>query len=408
VSHATRPPAVALVGIGADGWDGLSDAARVAIAKATVVIGGDRHLGMLPADIGAERVPWPSPLVPALPGLLDRHADRGLCVLASGDPMWHGVGARLAEILTPERLTVLPHPSAVSLACARMGWAVESVTVVRSVGRSLHRLALALAPGRRLLVLSENAATPAAVAALLTGAGFGASRLTVFGSLGGPDETRVEGVAQSWDEPDRDPLNVVAVTARPDGTRPVLATVPGLPDDAFDHDGALTKREHRALALSRLAPQWGELLWDVGAGAGSVAIEWLRTAPASRAVAIEPRGDRAARITANATRLGVPDLRVVDGAAPAALAGLPTPDAVFIGGGLTVDGVFDACWAALRPAGRLVAHAVTLEAEQLLVACARRHGGDLTRVGVDRAGPLGGFTAWQPARRIVQWAVEKA
>lgn len=402
-----NPPPVTVVGIGADGWAGLAAPGRAAVADATVLLGGERHLAMVPAEIGAERVAWPSPLLPALPGLLAAHAGRGLCVLASGDPMWHGVGVRLAGLLGPDRLTVLPHPSAVSLACARMRWPVESTAVVRIVGRDADRVRLQLFPGRRLLVLSADAATPATVAGVLVEAGFGASRVTVLESLGGTAESRADGRAHEWRRAPGDPLNVVAVAVEADRPGAALAAVPGLPDDAFEHDGALTKREFRAAALSRLAPMPGGVLWDVGAGAGSVAIEWLRSAPGSRAVAVEARADRAARIAANARRLGVPELAVVVGSAPAALVGLVAPDAVFVGGGVTGDGVLGACWTALAPGGRLVAHAVTIESEQVLVSWAARHGGDLTRISVERAAPLGGFTAWQPARPVVQWAVTK-
>jgi precorrin-6B C5,15-methyltransferase / cobalt-precorrin-6B C5,C15-methyltransferase len=399
---------VTVVGLGADGWEGLAAPGRDALTAAEVILGGSRHLGMLPATVGARRVAWPSPLVPALPGLLAEHAGRRLCVLASGDPMWHGVGTRLADLLGPQRLRVLPHPSAVSLACARMGWPVEGVAVVRTTGPVLDRVRRVLTPGRRLVVLSADAGTPARLAATLTDAGFGPSRMTVLESLGASDERRIEGAAAGWPHPPGHPLNVVAVSvaAQPGGA--ARSTVPGLPDSAFDHDGALSKREARALALSRLAPLAGDLLWDVGAGAGSIGIEWLRAEPAARAVAIEARADRADRIATNAARLGVPDLQIVVGQAPAALTGLPAPDAVFIGGGVTVAGLVDTCWAALPAGGRLVAHAVTLEGEHVLVAAARQRGGDLTRVGVERAGPLGGFTAWRPAIPVVQWAVERA
>ncbi|MPZ29061.1 MAG: precorrin-6y C5,15-methyltransferase (decarboxylating) subunit CbiE [Micromonosporaceae bacterium] len=407
VPAGASPPSVLVVGIGADGWDGLAGPGRAALRAARVVLGGERQLALLPAGVGGRRIAWPSPLLPALPGLLADHADHGLCVLASGDPMWYGIGARLAGLLGPERLTVLPHPSAVSLACARMGWPVESVTVIRATGPGLDRVRRAAMPGGRLVVLSADATTAASLAGVLADAGFGASRLTLLESLGAPAERRVEGDAGGWRRPAGDPLNVVAVSVAADHPRSVRSTVPGLPDSAFDHDGAITKRELRALALARLAPVAGQLLWDVGAGAGSVGIEWLRAAPAARAVAVESRPDRAEQIAANARRLGVPELATVVGEAPAALAGLPAPDAVFVGGGVTTDGLVEACWAALPAAGRLVAHAVTIEGEQVLVAHARRRGGDLTRVAVDRAAPLGGFTGWQPARPVVQWAVDK-
>ncbi|MFI6823394.1 precorrin-6y C5,15-methyltransferase (decarboxylating) subunit CbiE [Micromonospora sp. NPDC050187] len=405
MSLSTTVDPVSVVGVGADGWTGLGAAGRRAVTDAQVVVGGRRHLDLLPESVRAERVPWPTPLLPALPGLLATHADRRICVLASGDPMWYGIGTHLVELLGPDRVHTVPHPSAISLACARMGWPVERVTVHSAVARDLDKVRRDLVPGRLLLVLSNDAHTPAALARTLTDAGYGPSELTVLAALGADREQRVDGTAGKWTAAPGDPLNVVAVrVVAADGTRP-LSTVPGLPDDAFDHDGALTKREARALALSRLAPTGGELLWDVGAGCGSIGIEWLRADPASAAIAVEGRPERAARITGNARTLGVPHLRVVQGRAPEALADLPTPDAVFVGGGLSAPGLFDVVWDALRPGGRLVAHAVTLEGERELGERAARLGGDLTRLAVDRAAPLGGFTGWKPARPLVQWAV---
>jgi precorrin-6Y C5,15-methyltransferase (decarboxylating) len=396
-----------VVGIGADGWPGVSPQGRAAIQDAEVVLGGRRQLALLPGDVKATRVGWPTPLLPALPGLLAAYADRRLCVLASGDPMWFGIGSHLAGLLGPDRMSVVPHPSTISLACARMGWPTERVTVVSAVGRQLDRVRRELAPGVRLLVLSADADTPAALVAVLDEAGYGPSPVTVLESLGSGEERRVGGTADAWDHPPGHPLNVVAVTVVAGAAARPLSVVPGLPDDAYDHDGALTKREARALAVARLAPLPGELLWDVGAGSGSVGIEWLRADPTCRVVAVESRPDRAERIRANATRLGVPQLELVVGTAPQVLADLDTPDAVFVGGGVAADGVLDACWAALRPGGRLVAHAVTIEGEQELVRRAAKVGGDLTRVGVERAGPLGGFTGWRPARALVQWAVTR-
>ncbi|MFI6347542.1 precorrin-6y C5,15-methyltransferase (decarboxylating) subunit CbiE [Streptomyces sp. NPDC050560] len=398
---------VTVVGVGADGWGGLSGAARAALLGAGVVIGGPRQLALLPADCRAERVPWPSPLRPAVPGLLAAYAPRGLVVLASGDPMFHGIGRALAAEAGPGRLRVLPHPSSVSYACARLGWPVEDTATVSLVGRPAARLAAALHHGRRLLVLSAGAGTPAEVAALLTERGFGPSTLHLLEQLGGVRERHVTATAAYWREPPGEPLNVLAVECRraPGALR--LGAVPGLPDDAYEHDGQLTKRQVRAVVLAALAPAPGELLWDVGAGAGSVGIEWMRTHPACAAVAVERDPERAGRALRNAERLGVPGLRVVTGAAPDALAGLPAPDAVFVGGGLTVPGVFDACWAALPPGGRLVANAVTLESEAALAGHRARHGGELVRLAVSHAVPVGGFTGWRAAMPVTQWSVTK-
>lgn len=400
-------PPVTVVGIGADGWTGLPPRSQQALLDAEVLIGGPRQLDLLPADCAGERVTWPVPLRPAVPGLLADRSGRRIAVLASGDPMFHGIGRTLSETVGADRLHVLPHPSSVSYACARLGWPVETTAVVTLVGRPLAGLAAALYDGRRVLVLSAGAATPAQVAELLREHGYGPSRLRVLEQLGGDRERCSEGFADDWDVPPGDPLNVVAVECRraPDALR--LPAVPGLPDEAYEHDGQLTKRHVRAATLAALAPSPGELLWDVGGGSGSIAIEWLRAHPACRAVTVERDAVRADRITRNAAALGVPALHVVTGRAPQALAGLPTPDAVFIGGGLTAPGLLDACWDALPPGGRLVANTVTLESEALLTDRYRTHGGELVRLAVAHARPVGGFTGWRQAMPVTQWVAVK-
>lgn len=399
------PPAVTVAGIGADGWTGLTDAARTALRDAQVLIGAGRQLGLLPPECAGERVPWPTPLRPAVPGLLAAHAGRRIAVLASGDPMFYGIGRALTEVLGADRLRVLPHPSSVSYACARLGWPLEDTEVVTLVGRPAARLAAALHDGRRLLVLSAGATTPAEVAALLRDRGFGPSRLHVLEQLGGEDEACAEGTADTWDRPPGDPLNVVAVECRAAPGTLRLGAVPGLPDEAYEHDGQLTKRHVRAVTLGVLAPAPGELLWDIGGGSGSIAVEWMRAHPSCRAVTVERDPVRAARIEANAARLGVPGLRVVTGRAPECLAGLPAPDAVFIGGGLTAPGLLDTCLDALPPGGRLVANTVTLESEAVLAERYRRHGGELVRLAVAHAAPVGGFTGWRQAMPVTQWSV---
>ncbi|WBP85806.1 precorrin-6y C5,15-methyltransferase (decarboxylating) subunit CbiE [Kitasatospora cathayae] len=399
------PPPITVVGIGADGWPGLAADSRAALRSAEVVIGGTRQLELLPhEEVTAERVAWPSPLRPAVPGLLADHAGRRLAVLASGDPMFFGIGRTLADTVGAERLRVLPHPSSVSYACARLGWPLEATEVVSLVGRPLDALALALHPGRRLLVLSADAGTPAAVAALLAERGFGTARLRVLEQLGSPAERQLDGPAADWPHPPGDPLNLIAIEL---GDGPRGSLVPGLPDTAYESDGQLTKRHVRAATLATLAPSPGELLWDVGGGSGSIAIEWLRAHRDCQAVSIERDPVRAERISHNAAALGVPRLRVVTGPAPAALAELPTPDAVFIGGGLTAPGLLDSCWAALRPGGRLVANTVTLESEALLTEWYRRHGGELVKLAVAHAVPVGGFTGWRQAMPVTQWSAVK-
>ncbi|MCQ0001197.1 precorrin-6y C5,15-methyltransferase (decarboxylating) subunit CbiE [Streptomyces sudanensis] len=409
----TRPAGadtVTVVGVGADGWAGLPEPSRAALRAADVVIGGGaRQLGLLPAEVTADRVPWPSPLRPAVPALLAVHAGRAVAVLASGDPMFHGVGRALAEVLGPDRLRVLPHPSSVAYACARLGWPQEDTETVTLVGRPLDTLSAALHDGRRLLVLSAGAGTPAEVAALLRARGYGPSRLRVLEQLGHPDRERaLHGTADAWPHPPGDPLNLIAVECVRAPGAPRLGAVPGLPDDAYEHDGQLTKRHVRAATLAALAPAPGELLWDVGGGSGSIGIEWMRVHRTCRAVAVERDPVRAARIARNAAALGVPGLRVVTAAAPDGLAGLDAPDAVFVGGGLTAPGLLDACWAALRPGGRLVANTVTLESEALLAERYRRHGGELVRLAVAHAVPVGGFTGWRQAMPVTQWSVTKA
>jgi precorrin-6Y C5,15-methyltransferase (decarboxylating) len=398
---------VRVIGIGAEGWDGLTAPARAALAEAELVIGSDRQLGMVRAYLDAECHLLPAPLLPGLGELLARHRARRLCVLASGDPLFYGIGATLVRLLGHEAVHIMPAVSSVSLACARLGWPIEHTTVLSAVGRPLSRLQPAIQPGRKLLVLVAEATASAAVAGLLCARGFGPSRMVLFERLGADTEHAVAGMAADWPSDAHDRLAIVAVDCRPEPTAHPLSTVPGLPDDSYDTDGQLTKREVRALTLAALAPLPGELLWDVGAGTGTVAIEWLRSHPDCRAVAIEPRAERRARIVANADTLGVPDLVVVPGSAPAALAGLSTPDAVFVGGAVSVDGVIEGALTALRPGGRLVANAVTLEAETALSGWHARLGGELIRIALSKAAPLGGFTTWRPALPVTQWTYHK-
>ncbi|NDZ78081.1 precorrin-6y C5,15-methyltransferase (decarboxylating) subunit CbiE, partial [Streptomyces sp. SID10853] len=280
------PAAVTVVGIGADGWDGLPAASQRALLHAETLIGAARQLALLPSRCPGERVAWPSPLRPAVPGILAAHAGRRIAVLASGDPMFYGIGRALTEVLGADGVRVLPSPSSVSYACARLGWPVEDTEVVTLVGRPVARLTAELYDRRRLLVLSAGAATPAEVAAHLTGHGFGASRMRVLEQLGGERENITDGTAADWPHPPADPLNVIAVDCRRTPGAPRTGAVPGLPDDAYEHDGQLTKRQVRAATLGALAPAPGELLWDIGGGSGSIAIEWLRTHPSCRAVTV--------------------------------------------------------------------------------------------------------------------------
>jgi precorrin-6Y C5,15-methyltransferase (decarboxylating) len=366
-----------------------------------VVLGGHRQLALLPDVRGQLRESWPSPLREGLGKLLEKYAGRRVVVLASGDPLVSGIGSTLVGLLGVEAVEIEPAVSSVALARARMGWPAESVDVVSAVGRDPSAVLRSLAPGHRLLVLSSDESTPAQVARLLATSGYGASRMTVLGDLGAADESRVEGIAATWTA-DVSRLNVVAVEL--DGPA-VGSWSGGLRDDVFEHDGQLTKRDLRVSALARLVPVPGQLLWDVGAGAGSVGIEWMRAHPTCRSVAVEADPDRADRIGRNAERLGVPALEVVRGRAPGVLADLPAPDAVFVGGGATADGVLDTCLGAMRPGGRMVVHGVTLETEALLAERYATHGGELTRIHVERAAPIGSFTGWTPTRPVTQWAL---
>ncbi|AZF03395.1 precorrin-6y C5,15-methyltransferase (decarboxylating) subunit CbiE [Pseudomonas sp. R5-89-07] len=397
-------PWLTVVGIGEDGFKGLGRNARHALLRATRIIGAQRQLDLLPLCISGERQLWPSPF--SLAPVLARRGEP-VCVLASGDPMFYGVGASLARQVATEELLILPAPSSVSLAAARLGWPLQEVVSVSVVARPLAAIHAHLASGVRLLVLSNDGSSPALIAALLAERGYGPSRLSVFEHLGGAQERRIDGIAQSWGEPAVADLNLLAIDCLADPDAPRLSRLAGLPDAAFKHDGQLTKRDVRAITLARLAPMPGELLWDVGAGSGSIGIEWMRAHSSCRALAIEADEGRQALIEYNRDALGVPGLQLVRGTAPQALDGLEAPDAIFIGGGVTRDGVLDTCWQRLRPGGRLVANAVTLQSEMTLMNWRAEHGGELTRVHVAQAQPLGEFDTWRQALPITLLEVVK-
>lgn len=397
-------PWLTVVGIGEDGFKGLGRNARHALLRASRIIGGQRQLDLLPVCIRGERELWPSPF--SLEPLLARRFEP-VCVLASGDPMFYGVGASLARQVAADELLILPAPSSVSLAAARLGWPLQDVVTLSVVARPVAALNAHLASGVRLLVLSNDGQSPTAIAALLRASGFGPSRLSVFENLGGTAERRIDGHAESWQAPAIAALNLVAIDCLADANTPRLSRLAGLPDSAFKHDGQLTKRDVRAITLARLAPTPGELLWDVGAGSGSIGIEWMRAHPSCRALAIEADAGRQQLIEHNRDALGVPGLQLIRGSAPQALAGLEAPDAIFIGGGVTRDGVLDTCWQHLRPGGRLVANAVTLQSEMTLMAWRAQHGGELTRIHVAQAQPLGDFDTWRQALPITLLEVLK-
>ncbi|AZO13962.1 precorrin-6y C5,15-methyltransferase (decarboxylating) subunit CbiE [Mesorhizobium sp. M2A.F.Ca.ET.043.05.1.1] len=403
--RAAKPASkwLTIVGIGEDGVAGLGDEAKQRIAQAEFVFGGKRHLGLVASLIKGKATPWPTPFDAEMRDVLAL-AGKDVCVLASGDPFFHGVGVTLARKVKPDEMLVLPAPSSLSLAASRLGWALQDVETISLHGHSIDLIRPLLHPGARVLALTSDADAPAAIAALLDELGFGPSRLTVLEALCGADEARRTARADTFDLKNINPLNVLALEIESTPDARVLPLTVGLADHLFEHDGQLTKREIRAITLSALAPRRGELLWDIGAGSGSIGIEWMMAHPSLRAIAIESNGERAARIARNAAHCGVPGLVVVEGSAPKALAKLETPDAIFIGGGGSDDGVLEKAIKALRPGGRLVANAVTLEMEALLLDQHNRRGGDLIRIALSRAAPVGSMQAWRPAMPVTQWS----
>ncbi|MDI2593553.1 precorrin-6y C5,15-methyltransferase (decarboxylating) subunit CbiE [Pseudomonas sp. 681] len=397
-------PWLTVIGIGEDGFKGLGKNARRALLGASRIIGGQRQLDLLPVCIRGERLLWPRPF--SLAPVLERRGEP-VCVLASGDPMFFGVGASLAHHVPSEETLILPAPSSCSIAAARMGWPLQDVQTLSVVARPVAALNACLFSGVRLLVLSNDRHSPAAIAALLRERGFGPSRMTVLEHLGGEAERRIDSIASDWEAAQLADLNVVAIECLAEAGTARLSRLAGLPDSAFQHDGQLTKRDVRAITLARLAPAHSELLWDVGAGSGSIGIEWMRAHPSCRTLAVEADEGRQQLIEHNRDALGVPGLQLIRGSAPDALHGLERPDAIFIGGGVTRDGVLDTCWAQLKPGGRLIANAVTLQSEMALMAWRERHGGELTRIHIAQAQPLGAFDTWRQALPITLLDVTK-
>jgi precorrin-6B C5,15-methyltransferase / cobalt-precorrin-6B C5,C15-methyltransferase len=404
-SDDTPAPWLSIVGVGEDGLDGMSAAARELLAGAELVVGGQRHLALV-ASMGKPTFAWETPFAASIPILLT-HRGKRVVALCSGDPFWYGAGSVLAEAVPAAEIVVVPAPSTFAWAAARLRWRLEETVTLGLHARPIELLRPHLRTGARLIVLVRDSAAPAQIAEYLTRFGFGPSRLTILEAVGGPRERISVATAAGFALDDvKSPVALaIEAVAGPDAA--IIPRVVGLPDKLFRHDGQLSKREIRAVSLSTLAPRGGELLWDVGAGSGAIGIEWLLAHPANRAIGIEAREDRLGIARANAHSLGVPhyDLRL--GSAPDALKGLPTPDAVFVGGGASREGVLDAVWQALPPGGRLVINSVTLETEAILIARQARHGGALLRLSVERAGPVGGRTGWRAAMPVVQWSVTK-
>ena len=400
-----------VLGIGADGPASLTPAARAMIENAEILVGGERHLALV-ANGGCEKIAWGTPL-DATVKTIDSHRGKRVVVLATGDPMAYGIGTTLARRFAPEELAIIPAPGAFSLAAARLAWPLETCTCLTLHGRPLDLLAYHAQPGVRLLILSHDGSTPAKVARRLSELGFGASRLTVLENMGAADEARHDAAAEMWPERPVADLNTISVECVAGSTATVYSHAPGLPDDAFLHDGQLTKRVVRAATLAVLAPLPGQHLWDLGAGSGAVAIEWLRAVQNAQgrgatAVAVERDPARAARIAENASRLGTPFLEIQTADIAAALPDLAPPDAIFIGGGLGTEGLVGLVWERLNPGGRLVANAVTLEGEQTLADAHAKFGGALARIAVSYAEPVGDRTGWRPAMTVTQLCMVKS
>lgn len=397
-------PWLSIIGVGDDGADELSPNTRALLAQAELIVGGARHLAML-GNVAAEKMPWPSPMSDALPAILNMRG-KPVAVLASGDPFFFGVGELLARHASREEIICVPAPSAFSLVAAQLKWSQQDCALLSLHGRAFERLLPHLQPGRRLIVLSWDEKTPGRIATHLAQAGMGDSRIYVLEHIGGARHRVRDATANDFRFDDIAPLNTlgIEIVAAPDAR--IIPRAAGLPDEWFENDGQLTKAEIRALTLSALAPRRGELLWDIGAGSGSVAIEWMLADPANRAIAIERDTTRAARIARNALALGAPDLKIVIEAAPEALGGLETPDAIFVGGGATPE-TLAAAWRALPAHGRLVVNAVTIETQQVLAQFYREKGGRLIQAQIARARSVGKFHGFDPGMTVTQWSASK-
>lgn len=397
-------PWLSLIGIGEDGTEALSPAAKRLIASAELVVGGKRHLA-LAGKFAGEALAWPSPLIDAFPAILARRG-RPVAVLASGDPFFHGVGSTLTRKIDADEMICLPAPSAFSLAAARLGWAQQDCALLSLHGHALERIIPHLQPGARILALSWDETTPTKLAALLVSRRMGGSHIILCEAMGGPRERLTSARADAFKISPIDPLNTVGVEVVVEPGAEIVSLA-GLADEMFEHDGQITKRDIRAATLAALAPHRAETLWDIGAGSGSIGIEWMLRHPQNRAIAIEAKSERAARIARNAARLGVPDLTIVEGKAPEALAGLPRPDAVFVGGGATRAGVLETAWEALPRGGRLVVNAVTLETQAKLIRRHEAQGGELVMLQIAVAERLGGFHAFRPALPVMRFTAVK-
>ena len=393
---------LSIVGIGEDGLAGLSPISLAFLNKAKIIFGGERHLSMLPPDDNREKIAWKSPFSNSITEIISYRGE-AVCILASGDPLCYGVGATILKDIDISEITIIPALSAFSLACSRLGWSLTEVETLSLCGRPVSLLQSYIYPGAKLLILSEGKNTPANVAEILISRGYGNSQIIVLEKMGNTNENIITDIATNWQEKNIAALNTIAVECIADRGIVGLSRFPGLPDSAFHHDGQLTKREVRAVTLSSLAPLAGELLWDVGAGCGSISIEWLRSDRRCRAIAIEQNSTRINYIADNAAALGTPNLQIMAGKALEVIPNLPAPNAIFIGGGVTVPEILENCWNALLPGGRMVVNVVTLEGEQRLYQWYEKVGGTFTRIAIQRAEPIGKFLGWKAMSPVTQW-----
>jgi precorrin-6Y C5,15-methyltransferase (decarboxylating) len=391
-----------IIGLGDNGVDSLTPATRAVLENADVIVGGTRHHA-LTSDLTATRISWPSPFS-ALTETLQNLRGKQVAVLATGDPLWYSVGPLIAKHFAPTDTLFHPQVSAFQLAAGRLHWGLSGVETLTVHGRANETIVPFLAPDQKLILLTAGSETPAQIVQILIARGYGGSKMTVLAHMGGKDEARFDGTAANWTH-DVPEFHSLAIECILDANTAPLPRV-GLPDEVFVSDGTMTKRDIRAVTLAKLMPMRGALLWDIGCGSGSVAIEWMRAARDSRAIGIERRADRRAMALENAISLGAPNLQVIDGEVPNALSDLKAPDAVFIGGGVSHE-TFAAAWSALKPHGRLVANAVTLEGEAVLADLFSKHGGDLTRIAISRAEPVGKLTGWRAAMPLTQWSIVK-
>ena len=401
-----------IIGIGDDGWNDLSSDTKKLLYESEILLGGERHLRMIPNDFKGERIEWTSPIKGAISKILSWRpskfdSGRIVSVMASGDPLCYGVAAKFLKHLPIDEIWIKPSLSTFTLICSRIGWSLPDVDLLTIHGRPLEMIHTFIQCGARLLVLSNDENSPQQVSKLLNDRGFGKSIITVFEHLGGKNERLFYGKANSWSFQKGASLNAMAIECIPEDNAKILSTVPGIPDDAFLHDGQITKREIRALTLSRLMPVADQFLWDIGSGCGSISIEWMRFNPRCKAVAIEKSKTRTKIIEKNAFELGVPMLQIINGIAPKVLKNLPPPDAIFIGGGITTDRMLQTCWHKLNPGGRLVINVVTLEGEKKLLGWQSKNGGDLTRINISHVEKLGKFEGWKELRSVMQLAAIK-